>query len=189
MTAAAIKACFADWRPVKSRSVLQLVLEVPVEQTEHILKTLGAPIPGTETWVGVALLSPEVSKVEPASIKPGESPSRAAGAPGAPPQHGTGAASGDAKPRREMSLPQRVGMLCNDSSFQEWAVDFAARRGMSFGNPPAGPLRRDAVASIVRTVCGVQSRSEIQPGTEAAKRWSAILDDFERATGRRTEER
>jgi hypothetical protein len=188
MTAAAIKAAFADWRPVKSRGVLQLIMEVPVEQTEHILKTLGAPIPGQETWVGVALLSPEASKVEPAS-KPGESPSRAAGAPSAPPQHGAGAASGDTKPKREMSLPQRVGMLCNDSSFQEWAIDFAARRGMSFGNPPAGPLRRDAVASIVRAACGVQSRSEILPGTEAAKKWSMLFDGFERATGRQAEDR
>ena len=54
-----IKATFSDWRPVKSRKVLQIVLEVPIEQTEEVLTRLGAPMPDQEKWVAVALLDPK----------------------------------------------------------------------------------------------------------------------------------
>lgn len=53
----AIQARYADWRPVKGRKVLQIVLEVPLEQQGQILTLLGAPLPDRDLWVAVALLS------------------------------------------------------------------------------------------------------------------------------------
>jgi hypothetical protein len=101
----AIKAAFADWRPVKSRGVLQLVLEVPVEQTKLVLDTLGAPIPGTEKWVGVALLNP-----------PGA---------GTEATHGSVASPAPPPPEKPANAPggayaKRAGILCNDSRFMGW---------------------------------------------------------------------
>ena len=88
----AIRASFADWRPVKSRSVLQLILEVPIEQTEAVLGALGAPLPGKETWVGVALLRDEAAPVaQPGIIEEGAK-----------------------------AAVTRAAMLCQDKAFQEW---------------------------------------------------------------------
>lgn len=53
----AIKARYADWRPVKGRKVLQMVLEVPLEQQGEVLAMLGAPLPDRDLWVAVAILS------------------------------------------------------------------------------------------------------------------------------------
>lgn len=53
---AAISGCFADYRLVKSRSVLQLVVEVPVERQEEAFAALGYPVPGAEIHVALARL-------------------------------------------------------------------------------------------------------------------------------------
>ena len=53
----AIKARYADWRPVKGRKVLQVVLEVPLAQQNEVLKLLGAPLPDRDLWVAVAVLN------------------------------------------------------------------------------------------------------------------------------------
>ena len=55
----AIRARYADWRPVKGRKVLQIVLEVPLEQQGDILTMLGAPLPDRDLWVAVARISDE----------------------------------------------------------------------------------------------------------------------------------
>jgi hypothetical protein len=60
----AIQARYADWRPVKGRKVLQIVLEVPLEQQNEVLKLLGAPLPDRDLWVAVAVLSDEVGKIK-----------------------------------------------------------------------------------------------------------------------------
>lgn len=53
----AIQARYADWRPVKGRKVLQIVLEVPLEQQGEVLNMIGAPLPDRDLWVAVAVLS------------------------------------------------------------------------------------------------------------------------------------
>jgi len=52
-----IKARYADWRTVKGRKVLQLVLEVPLEQQDEALRMLGAPLPDRDLWVAIARLN------------------------------------------------------------------------------------------------------------------------------------
>lgn len=56
-TAAVITATYSDWKPIKTRKVLQLIFEVPLEHQEHALKMLGAPMPDRELHVAIALLS------------------------------------------------------------------------------------------------------------------------------------
>lgn len=57
MAKMAVQARYADWRPVKGRKVLQLILEVPLEQQGDVLSMLGAPLPDRDLWVAIALLS------------------------------------------------------------------------------------------------------------------------------------
>lgn len=53
-----IRADYANWRPVSGRKILQLILEVPIEQTQDVMLKLGVPVPGESKWVAVALLQP-----------------------------------------------------------------------------------------------------------------------------------
>ena len=102
MAAAAIKATWATYKPVPTRNVLQLTLEVPLEQQADVFKKLGYPVPGTETWVGVALLNPVPATNSPIPSSP----------------VGSG---GSGKRWHEMSRAQQAGVLCNDPEFQQWA--------------------------------------------------------------------
>lgn len=52
----AIQARYADWKPVKGRKVLQIILEVPLEKQNEVLMLLGAPLPDRDLWCGIALL-------------------------------------------------------------------------------------------------------------------------------------
>lgn len=57
MAQMAVQARYADWRPVKGRKVLQIVLEVPLERQGEVLTMLGAPMPDRDLWVAIALLT------------------------------------------------------------------------------------------------------------------------------------
>lgn len=56
MEPAAIHARYSDWRPVKGRKVLQIILEVPLERQDEVLRYLGAPLPDRDIEVAVARL-------------------------------------------------------------------------------------------------------------------------------------
>ena len=52
----AIKGTYADFKTVKSRSVVQMVIEIPIEQSTELVSKFGIPIPSEEVWVAVARL-------------------------------------------------------------------------------------------------------------------------------------
>lgn len=57
------RAAFSDIRTVRSRGVMQLVLEISIESADQVLKSLGGvPVPGQERWVAIAPLVKEVVK-------------------------------------------------------------------------------------------------------------------------------
>ena len=60
----AIPAEYVNFKNVMSRKVLQIILEVPAEQTQEALSKLGVPSAHESTWVGVAL----IHEPEPQSI-------------------------------------------------------------------------------------------------------------------------
>jgi hypothetical protein len=55
----AIRATFSQYAMVKTRGVLVLHMEVPLEQQADVFKVLGYPLPGEEVWCGIARLNPE----------------------------------------------------------------------------------------------------------------------------------
>jgi hypothetical protein len=61
---AAIRGCFADFRLIKGRKVAQLVIELPIEEADAALATLGGlPQPAAERWVAIAALN--VTSIKP----------------------------------------------------------------------------------------------------------------------------
>lgn len=86
----AIRATFSDFRTVKSRKVAQLVMEVPIEEADAALRTLGGvPRPDIERWVGIA----------PITAQPREKQSRR---------------------WEDLTNAQQAGIRCNEGAFQKW---------------------------------------------------------------------
>lgn len=56
MTDAAFHATFHDLKFIRTRKVVQVVLEAPLEHAPHIIEVLGTPNPAEEHWVAVARL-------------------------------------------------------------------------------------------------------------------------------------
>lgn len=93
---AAIAGTFSDLKTVKTRSVVQMIIEVPIEHGEQIIAAFGFPRPGDEVPVAVARLDPEKAKATPVASK---------------------------KPRRpfhELPLSQQAGIRCQDEGFRNF---------------------------------------------------------------------
>lgn len=78
-----------------------------------------------------------------------------------------------AEPRRKEPLSHAVrdaGIVCKEPEF--WAF---MRR--SWGHPVSN---EDEAADMVRLFCGIASRREITPGSEAQRRWNKIMLDYGR---------
>lgn len=104
MTApAAIRATFSDFKLLKGRKIAQLICEVPIEEANAALNTLGGvPQPADPVWIAIARLT-----------DPAHSASDDAGA-GAPPKPATASL----KRKWEDMLPsQQAGIRCNERSF------------------------------------------------------------------------
>jgi hypothetical protein len=80
--------------------------------------------------------------------------------------------------RKEYSLPQRVAMVCNEPAFWRFLVEhYIAILGFNI-TAAEKEIATDAAADAVRVICHVKSRSEILPGTEAAKRWDKLHAEY-----------
>jgi hypothetical protein len=158
---AVFRACYADFKLIRTRSVVQIVLEVPIEGANHVLSVLGGmPTPANEAWVAVARLrgadtaasrKEETDTLESNPATEGPAPSLQ-----------TPVAGPDKR------LARLAGMLCNDPKF--WK--FCREDGCIVHN-------KEQAAEHVRAVCEVQSRSEIRPGTVAEQRFNLILSAFQ----------
>ena len=82
----------------------------------------------------------------------------------------------------EMPLSQQAGIRCNDPAFQDWLVD-------TYGIPTdtIGKGADATVAAIVRRVCGIDSRTELNKHDGAALLWRDLDHRFLSETGRVTE--
>lgn len=57
--AGSFQATYADWKVIKTRKVIQIILEVPIEDEKRAYTALdGMPTSANEIWVGVARLHP-----------------------------------------------------------------------------------------------------------------------------------
>ncbi len=101
----AIRATYSDLKLVKTRKVLQLIFEVPIEEADNALRVLGGmPRADAETWVGIAPITEEAAqRVAPGAVA--------------------------AKPRKawgDLTPTQQAGIRCSDVDFQAWLGCFDA---------------------------------------------------------------
>lgn len=157
--ASAFRATYADWKLIKTRSVVQVVFEVPLEQADLAYQVIGGmPDPGAERWCAIARLNEGVT------VAP-DLPVEAAGSCGDTPDR-------PHTPRKvaaDKRMAQRAGRLCADTVFQQFLLE----RGsiLSKCEPEA--------AEFIRQYCGVVSRAELIPGEPAATVWAHLHSEFE----------
>ena len=173
----AIDGIYADLRQVKSRGIWQVLIEVPYEKAERLVDIFGLPRQDEPTWLAIARLKNPPGANGSAAIQASAAPADH------PPPPERSAVPGGAK--RERTLPEKVGMRCNDENFNRWVgrlvePEYAEK---------LGPLKEEWLADWVRSQCGVKSRTEILPGTEAATKWLALETQYLLDTGQMAEER
>jgi hypothetical protein len=180
--AAIFRACYSDWRLIRTRKCVQLVFEVPLEESNKAYEALGGmPNSGEEAWVAIARLNPETVKEvmpdRPGPVPTNDTQSREEVMPNKP-EHGTrntSPASGPDIPTRahksvaaDKRLAQRAGILCADLSFRQFlSKEFHCTI-----------MDEEEAAIAVRHTCKVNSRSEIKPSTEAGRLFDHLYSRF-----------
>ena len=177
-----ISADYTDYKVIKTRSVVQVVLEVPIENWRSVVDLLGMPLSGSNIPVAIARLARDPG----ADSAPTESPQRAGGvarAAALSPDRRSEIARTAANARWDNTMPKRpfhelppsqqAGILCGDPAFQRWL----------------GVAGAITAAMTVRRRCKVQSRSQFDTDKQSAGSWAAMRTDWERASGRVAEDR
>jgi hypothetical protein len=161
MDKAAIAGTYSDFKIIRSRKVAQLVVEVPIEQAQALITALGLPNPAEETWVAVARLQKAQEGKEWADYR------KEALKQITPPT----ASPVDLKAHRrfeDLPLPQQAALACQDMEFREWLRE----------SYDGDVLDITSAAEAVRCWCHVDSRSQIQPGTDAGDAWGRLYNRF-----------
>jgi len=145
-----LQATYSDLKTVKTRSVCQLILEMPIEALTDVVGLLGAPVPGSEVWVAVARLMTT------------EQLERGIGALSAP--------SAEPEERKAKPLSQVSAILCNIVAFRRFLHE---QHGIDVIPSP------EEAADWVREYCGVNSRREFDTDETAASSFRHLRAQYD----------
>jgi hypothetical protein len=151
----AFRATYSDWKLIKTRGVVQVVMEVPLADADAAYDVLGGmPVHGKERWFGIAALkSPaEEARATPdQEVPPSTRPDRAK------------------RPWRDLDPTTQAGMHCNDAIFAAFLRE--TRPNLWRETPDA--------AACVRAICSVVSRKELSTNHKARVIWKQLDDQFQ----------
>lgn len=149
----AIAGTYSEFRQIKTRGVLQLIIEVPLEQSMDAFNLLGVPQPGSEAWVAVAPLkfNPNAPRIATAD-GPREMP------------------LGDEEGTK---LVQQAVLRCKEPAFGAWLMGFLGK-----GRPPAGGWPEDTVKNELCAHLGIESRRQIGLERHARNAWKALMGQY-----------
>ena len=102
---AAIAGVYSDLKTVKTRSVCQIVVEVPIERGKEIVDAFGFPQPGSEVHVAIARLNGEA----------GSNPNISANAPST-----ENPVSPTKQKFEDLPLTQQAVLLCKREAFRRY---------------------------------------------------------------------
>lgn len=162
MTALAFKAAYSDWKLIKTRGVVQVVMEVPLAEADAAYGVLGGmPNAANEVWFGIAAINPQAEKEKP-KAPPIVSPAKLQPETDKP-------SAGAKRDWRDLQPAQQAGIRCDEPVFEAFLKET---------RPDDWHESRDA-AACVRLICGVESRAEL--GTKHAARviWHQLDEQFQ----------
>lgn len=137
------------------KGFIKVTLHVPAEIGARLTDTLGWPTYTQPVAVALARLDP--SKIKSGDNAPGREVERNLDRPSTSRSH---------KPVDESRrLAQRAGILCSELTFHKFLNE-------AMPNGFIGDA--EGAASVVRLVCGVETRADIKPGTDAARKFEQL---------------
>lgn len=143
---------YADFRLIKGRKVVQVVIEIPVEGSNAALEALGGvPRPDKEVWLGLVQVT-KAAAVKSAAAMTQDEPD---------------AVDPDKQRKWDTLKPaQQAGIMCTDPTF--W--DFLKSKGWS----PVSSAQE--AAHIMRQLLRLKTRADIQVDDPA---WLNLKSQFE----------
>jgi hypothetical protein len=150
---------------VKSRKVLQLVFELPLEKQAEVINALGVPLPDAEAWCAIARMN--IASQPGAAERPGEEmqPNRAG--------------PSLSRPWHTLPLPQQAGILCADERFREWVRE-------TYNDQVIG--EKDA-ADWLRRYVGIASRSDLFLDGAPGLKFRRLVNQYRESVGLAAERR
>lgn len=149
----AFRAIYADWKLIKTRSVVQVVLELPVEQANAAYEVLGGmPVAGKERWFAVAALAPGAAAAKPDPVDQPR-PDRAK------------------RDWRDLPASQQAALRCNDRLFQAFLSEEQKLQGWVGSDNDA--------ACAVRELCHVSSRADLDTNHKARVIWHQLDSQYQ----------
>lgn len=153
----AFSASYADWKLIKTRGVVQVVMEVPLADADAAYDVLGGmPVHGKERWFGIAALKSPAQKEAPAAPRQASSPSTPTG----------GAKRMD---WRDMPPAAQAALRCEQPAFHAFL-----REEMKYPDV----TDTDTAAVAVRHICKVKSRSEFSTDHRKRVLWHQLDSAF-----------
>ncbi len=137
----AIRAAFSDMKIVKTRQVVQLILEVPLADFDAAYEVLGGlPNPANERWFAIAPIkevmpNPQSKPAVDARPEPVEPPRPARAK----------------RDWRDMLPSQQAGIRCEEAAFTHFLREIR----------PDDWRETQDTADCVRLICGVESRADL----------------------------
>jgi hypothetical protein len=154
-----IAATLSNFRPVSTRKVVQLILEIPIERaTEALMALGGVPDPSNPQWVGIVALNEEPVEDAEDAIKPFPRIDRSG--PLEPP-----------KERRkfdELPFPQQAALRIKSEAFRRFLAERCG--AIEIDEPSANHL--------VKKLCDVTSKADLKSGSYGAHEWSKLDAQF-----------
>jgi hypothetical protein len=161
---AAFRAVYSDFKLVKTRGVIQVIFELPVEQSDAAYEVLGGmPVAGKERWFGIAAIK---SEAEVMSTEPESNSTKPATRPDQEPPRPDLAK----RAFRDLQPAQQAGIRCGEPSFQLFLTELYK----DDFHEAAGDR-----AECIRLICGVSSRAELDTNHKARVIWHQLNDRYE----------
>lgn len=156
--ARAIAGDYADLKLVKTRSVIQVVIEMPIEEGENIVKMFGIPLPSSPVKLAVARLA-TTPTIE-SEVVPDDRTTKLPVA-----NRAGGKAWTDLPPA------QQAGIRCGEKAFWKFLAEY----------DDGGPVVASAedAANYVRLICGVKSRAELTTSSRARLLWKDLEQQYQ----------
>lgn len=166
---AIIQATYTDMKFVRTRKVVQLVFECPIEQAQHVMDAFGAP---DESWYALAKLN---------------GPGQRAASSDAVPQPPSAASEGQDRRRHfsDMQPSQQAALKTKDVNFQKFMHDRhgklwqANRVERDLGVAQTSEQLEVTTDRVIKFLFDMQSKSELDRDPHKAKLWDSLLAEFE----------
>ena len=159
MTTLAFKATYSDWKLIKTRGVVQVVMEVPLSEADAAYQILGGmPDFSSERWFGIAPLKNPPAEKESSSTTPA-TPSLSQDKP----------AEKAKRDWRDLPPSAQASMLCDKVIFQMFLREkYPDDWHESMADPD----------ECVRLICAVSSKSELNDGPQRVI-WHSLQSEYQ----------